>query len=93
MCHSGESRARSEALALSSDFSVFWMPDQARHDETELFTELAIFEFVSHFEIRISNLNQHISNYQRLLKRSLSNYNSLFIVSSTSLSVTSHHCS
>jgi hypothetical protein len=27
------SRARSEALALSSKFNMFWMPDQIRHDD------------------------------------------------------------
>jgi hypothetical protein len=34
---SGESRARSEASALSSDFNMPWMPDQVRHDEIRTF--------------------------------------------------------
>ena len=43
--HSGEGRARSEALALSSNSSMFWMPvedpvfsgDQVRHDRLDNF--------------------------------------------------------
>ena len=37
--HSGESRARSEALALSINFNMFWMPDQGRHDDLGTFYE------------------------------------------------------
>ena len=37
--HSGESRARSETLALSSQFNMFWMPDQVRHDDAGTFYE------------------------------------------------------
>ncbi|BBO75046.1 hypothetical protein DSCW_24630 [Desulfosarcina widdelii] len=33
--------ARSEALALSSLFNTFWMPDQVRHDESGTFYETA----------------------------------------------------
>jgi len=36
--HSGESRARREALALSSNYSMFGISDQVRHDEFGLFT-------------------------------------------------------
>ena len=37
-CHSGESRARSEALALSSHFNSFWTPAFAGVTELRLFT-------------------------------------------------------
>jgi hypothetical protein len=37
--HSSVSRARSEALALSSHFNVFWIPDQVRHDGAATFYE------------------------------------------------------
>ena len=37
--HSGVGRARSEALALSSHFDKFWMPDQVRHGESSTFDE------------------------------------------------------
>ena len=40
--HSGESRARSEALALSSLSNKFWMPDQVRHDDFETFYEIVM---------------------------------------------------
>ena len=31
----------------SSDFSMFWMPDQVRHDELGLFTKSSTFDFAS----------------------------------------------
>jgi hypothetical protein len=35
--HSGEGRARSEALVLSINFRMLWMPNQVRHDELGTF--------------------------------------------------------
>jgi hypothetical protein len=44
-CHSGEGRARSEALALSSDFNRFWTP---------------AFAGVTKFELLRSNKNSEL---------------------------------
>ena len=38
-CHSGESRARSEALALSSNFKSFWTPALAGVTRIETFQD------------------------------------------------------
>jgi hypothetical protein len=42
-CHSGENRARSEALALSSYFNCFWTPAFAGVTGLGLFTEQSTF--------------------------------------------------
>ena len=44
--HSGESRARSEALALSSNLNMHWMPDQVRHDDPGTFYETINIHFL-----------------------------------------------
>jgi hypothetical protein len=47
-CHSGESRVRSEALALSSHFKSFWTPASAGVTKIEIF-----YDFVKIGLIRV----------------------------------------